>query len=88
MTSKILTLVILAAATGTPAVAGKPDNPGAAGQAVKEAIAEARANGENLGSVVSDIAKAGGKPGQLLQDAKTEGGGDPNPASDQGGGND
>ena len=73
---------------GAPALAGPPDNPGAAGQAVNEAIAEEKALGSNLGTRVRDIAKTDDKPGQLLQQAKTDGGGDPNPASDQGGGND
>ena len=85
-----LAIVTFAACLGlsATAMAGSPDNPGAGGQAVKNATQTYKEYGLNWGQAVSDYVHAGGNLGEAVQGAKEYGGGDPNPSNDNGGGND
>jgi hypothetical protein len=82
---KGIAFVWLAAAIAAgPAVAGAPDNPGAAGQIVSGLAEE----GKGFGEGTKDLAREGEKPGQNLQGFAEGAGGAPNPENDEGGGND
>ncbi|GEM_PF-6960227 len=75
---------VVAAFGASSALAGAPDNPGAGGQAVKAAVAYAKEQGLNWGQVVSDFVHTydtnlGNEVSALNE---------PNPANDNGGGND
>lgn len=81
----ILAITCVATAFGaSSALAGAPDNPGAGGQAVKEAVAFYKDLGMTWGEAVSDYVQTtddnlGGQVSSLNE---------PNPANDNGGGND
>ena len=72
----------------TSAMAGSPDNPGAGGQAAKDAVGYYKDAGTNFGAAVSSVVQGGGNLGKEVQSVKEYIGGDPNPDSDKGGGND
>jgi hypothetical protein len=76
-------ICLLAAFLTAPALAGSPNNPGAAGQ-----IVSGLAQGPNFGQDTADLAKAGNVPGRNLQGFAAAAGGAPNPANDKGSGND
>lgn len=78
------TTCVLAAFGATSALAGAPDDPGLGGQAVKEAVQFYRDLGMTFGEAVSEYvqttdATLGGEVSALNE---------PNPANDNGGGND
>jgi hypothetical protein len=77
--------LLIALASG-PALAGKPDDPGAGGQSVKAAVEFVKDSGATWGSVVSEFVHT--SDGNLGQAVKSVPGGRPNPANDNGGGND
>ncbi len=85
---KFFATVSLIAAISSPALAGSPDNPGAAGQFLG---ALAGAYGAEFGSSVVSVSQLPGseKLGQDIQSYFSPTiGGTPNPANDNGGGND
>lgn len=88
-TERLIVLLASLALFASPAIAGAPDNPGAGGQAVKAAVEATKAGGATWGSVVSEfVHTTDGNLGGAIQDAKDALGGSPNPANDNGGGND
>ncbi|MDP1668367.1 hypothetical protein [Phaeovulum sp.] len=75
---------VLAMFGTTPALAGAPDNPGAGGQAVKAAVASVKAAGFTWGEIVSEFVQTtDGTLGEQVSAIN-----EPNPANDNGGGND
>ena len=87
--SLIVSLVTSFALFASPVTAGAPDNPGAGGQRVKAAVEEAKGLGLTWGEIVSDTVQTSDETlGGLIQETKDSFGGSPNPANDNGGGND
>ena len=85
---KFFAAVSLIAVFSSPALAGSPDNPGAAGQLLGAA---AQTYGAAFGSSVASVSQLPGveKLGQAIQSyTSPANGGTPNPANDNGGGND
>jgi hypothetical protein len=81
---------VLLVTMAVPAFAGQPDNPGAGGQQIKSINQYLRENDTNLGQAIKlerefypDFSL-----GEFVQGVKEAEGGDPNPANDNGGGND
>lgn len=78
------TTCVVAAFAASAALAGSPDNPGAGGQAVKAAVEAFRAAGIPWGQVVSEfVHTSDGNLGEQVSAIN-----EPNPANDNGGGND
>ncbi|WP_372840816.1 hypothetical protein [Phaeovulum sp.] len=81
----IFAVACVAAAFGvSSAYAGAPDSPGAGGKAVKEAVAAVKGAGLTWGEVVSDFVQ--NNDGNLGNQVSALN--EPNPANDNGGGND
>ena len=91
-TIRILASVGLLVASLSPAFAGSPDNPGGLGQTVnaaKDAWQASAGSPNGWGQAVKANNQAGAPSlGQQLQAAKDFVGASPNPANDNGGGND
>ena len=79
----VTTALGLAVAVG-PALAGKPNNPGGHGT---DTISVGARNGE-VGSAASDPAEGRSKNGENVDKARNDDDSKPNPANDNGGGND
>lgn len=75
---------VVAAFAALPSLAGAPDDPGAGGQAVKETVAAAKELGYTWGELVVEyFAGEDINLGEAVSSIN-----EPNPANDNGGGND
>lgn len=85
---RLIVLFASLALLTSSALAGSPDNPGAGGQGISATVEEFRQVGVTWGSAVSEFVRTSDKNvGDEVRNYKGDGG-FPNPANDNGGGND